>query len=242
MIFHRYGMVLRLGCRTYSALSVALKVCIGLMVIDAIIELAFVSISMRWMRSKAGPLFWHFMASGSKHRLSALPRHLITEHLHTMNAAAGTAFVHIGLMGFMALVLRDWAQYRPGKHAKYCRRFYYFWLVSHLPALLLTFATMIYVFAITIGRASEKIDVQAAVKLDGKPYDLNRWTPDGWLTAVLEMNVIKGSEEIEAQLKFMKTWLWNLPTVFLLQSGVTMLALLDYNRWVIKPRLQDGAY
>ncbi|KAI0453791.1 hypothetical protein F5B21DRAFT_504883 [Xylaria acuta] len=240
MIFHVDGMVLRLGSRTYSVTSIALKACIGLMMIDAIIEVSFVSSSIAWLQDMAGRKFLHFVASGSKHRLSVLPLHLVTEHLQTINGASGTAFALVGLGGIAALVLRDWAQYRVGRVAKSCRYFYYLWLSCNMPALLLTGATVIYVFAITNERAGQKISVPEAVSLNGSPYDLNNWTPAGWFSAVLKLKLLRDRADIERQLAMMKAWLYNLPTMFLFQSGVTVLGYMDYSRWFIKPRLPEG--
>ncbi|KAI1750336.1 hypothetical protein F4782DRAFT_509985 [Xylaria castorea] len=240
MTFHLDGMELRLGSRTYSATSVALNVCIGLLMIDAIIEVSFVTSSLAWLHDKAARKFLHFAAYGSKHRLPMLPSHLIIEHLHTANGAAGTAFALVGLGGLLALMLRNWAQYRTGRLARFCRYFYYIWLSCNMPALLLTGATIIYVFALTNGRAGQKIYVPEAVNLNGRPYDLNNWTPDGWLSAVLKLKLLRGRVDMEKELTVMKGWLYNLPTMFLFQSGVTVLGYMDYNRWVMKPRLPEG--
>ncbi|KAI8945947.1 hypothetical protein F4801DRAFT_97073 [Xylaria longipes] len=240
MIFHVDGMVLRLGSRTYSATSVALKACIGLLMIDAIVEVAFVSSSLAWLHDPTGHKFLHFVAYGSKHRLPVLPLHFITEHLHTCNGAAGTALALVGSGGIAALLLRDWAQYRTGEAAKCCRYLYYLWLSCNLPALLYTGAIIIYVFALTNARAGQKLYIPEAVNLNGSAYDLNNWTPDGWFSAVLKLKLLRDRADIEWQLAVMRGWLYNLPTMFLFQSGVTVLGYMDYNRWIIKPRLPEG--
>ncbi|KAI1734098.1 hypothetical protein F4680DRAFT_439438 [Xylaria scruposa] len=211
MSFHVDSIALRLGSRTHSATSVALKACIGLLMIDAIIEVSFVSSSLTWLHDKAARKLLHFAAEGSKHRLPMLPRHLIIEHLRTANGTAGTAFALVGLGGILALVLRNWAQYRTGKLARFCRYFYYIWLSCNMPALLLTGATIIYVFALTNGRAGQKIYVLEAVNLNGHPYDLNNWTPDGWFSAVLRLKLLRDRMDIEGQLTVMRGWLYNLP-------------------------------
>ncbi|KAI0183889.1 hypothetical protein EV127DRAFT_506261 [Xylaria flabelliformis] len=233
-------MALRLGSRTYSVTSVALKVSIGLLMIDAIVEVSFVSSSLTWLHDKAARKLLHFAAYGSKHRLPMLPRHLIIEHLRTANGAAGTAFALVGVGGILALILRNWAQYRTGRLPRFCRYFYYIWLSCNMPALLLTGATIIYVFALTNGHASQRIYVLEAVNLNGRPYDLSNWTPDGWFSAVLRLKLLRDRMEIEKQLTVMRGWLYNLPIMFLFQSGVTVLGYMDYNRWVMKPRLPEG--
>ncbi|KAI0483470.1 hypothetical protein F4859DRAFT_512128 [Xylaria cf. heliscus] len=240
MLFRVDGMVLRLGSRTYSATSVALKACIVLLMIDSIIEVSFVMSTIAWLHHEASARPLRFVANGTKHRLPALPLHLVTGHLLTTNGAAATAFTLVATGGMAALLLRDWAQYRTGKGPKACRYFYYFWLSANMPALLLTGATIIYVFALTNGRAGQKIYVPEAVNLNGRPYDLNNWTPDSWFSAVLQLKLTRDRAEIVRKLIVMKGWLYNLPPMFLFQSTVTVLGYMDYNRWVIKPRMREA--
>ncbi|KAI0438342.1 hypothetical protein F4803DRAFT_555134 [Xylaria telfairii] len=242
MVFQVDGMVVRLGSHTYAATSVALKTFIVLMMIDAIIEASLVCSSIGWLNDVARGRVLRFVTYGSKYRLPALPRHLIRDPLHTSNGAAGTAFAFVGLGGLAVLTLRDWAQYRTGTGPKCCRIFYYLWVSANTPALFFTGATMVYVLVLSNTRAGQKIHVQKAVNLHGRPYDLDDWPPDVWFSAVLDLKLTQDRGEIAKQLGVMRAWIYNLPLMFLFQSTVTVLGYMDYNRWTIKPRAPGGVH
>ncbi|KAJ2977618.1 hypothetical protein NUW58_g7756 [Xylaria curta] len=196
--------------RKYSIIPATLKLCIGLLVIDSIIELALVGDTTHWLGDTVGHKNFHFLSDGSRHRLPWLPSHFIIDPVHTSNGAAATIIVAVGAGSVASLWLRNWAQYRTGETPKYCRYFYYIWLSSNVPGLLLTGAALVYVFATTNARAGQQIDVALAVDLDGRPYNRGTWTPQGWFSAVLELRLLRNREEIVKHLSIMKGWQYNL--------------------------------
>ncbi|KAI0399134.1 hypothetical protein F4802DRAFT_603260 [Xylaria palmicola] len=226
--------------RTPSVTSIVLRVFTGLLILDSLIELSFISSTISWLDDTARHKIFRFVAYGSKHHLSGLPRHLIVDHADLGNGAAATALVVVGFGGIISILLRNWAQYRKGELAKLCRYFYYLWLAFNIPALIFTSAALIYVFAVTNARAGQRIDTPLAVNLNGRTYDRGIWTPVDWFSAVLRLRLTRDREEILKHLTIMRGWQYNLITMFLLQLGETFFALMDYKLWTRKPRLPEA--
>ncbi|KAI0104025.1 hypothetical protein GGR51DRAFT_240416 [Nemania sp. FL0031] len=193
-----------------SATSIALRVCIGLLVIDAIIEMAFASSTAAWLDHTAGPTAFRFVAYGRKHPLAGHPRHFVVGQVHTSNAAAVAALILVGFGSVVSLRLRNWAQHRKGKLAKCSRYFYYLWLSFSVPALLLTSVALIYVFAVTSTGMNQKISTALAVNENSRPYSRGTWTPQSWFSAVLRLELVRGREDIVKQLVVMQGWQYNL--------------------------------
>ncbi|KAI1274714.1 hypothetical protein F5Y07DRAFT_401193 [Xylaria sp. FL0933] len=233
MIFHRERSPL-----TPSATSVALRVSIGLLVLDSIIEIALASSSTAWINNTARHKIFRFIAYGSRHHLSGLPREFISNQIDTSNGAATTAFF-IGILGFLCLWLRNLTQYRTGGFAKFSRYFYYFWVSLNIPALLLTGAAVAYVLAITKEKKGQTIDTALAVDLNGSTYSQGTWTPQSWFAAVLGLHLTRDREDIARHLNIMRGWQYNLLTMFSLQLPQAILAFMDYNRWIHKPKLPE---
>ncbi|KAI1122375.1 hypothetical protein F5Y10DRAFT_76648 [Nemania abortiva] len=226
--------------RALSATSAALRVCVGLLVIDAIIEMAFASSTTAWLDHTASHTAFRFVANGRKHPLSGHPRHFIVDQVHTSNAAAVAALIIVGFGSAVSLRLRDWAQHRKGQLAKGCRYFYYLWLSFNVPAVLLTGVALIYVFAVTNTRTTQKISTALAVNENSRPYSRGTWTPQSWFAAVLRLELVRGKEDIVKQLVVMQGWQYNLVPMFVLQLSETVLAFMDYNRWIREPRLPEA--
>ncbi len=107
------------------SVSLALRVAIALLMIDAIIELAFISSTVSWLHLTAGGTF-AVNYGGSTFALIGKPSHLMVDQGHTSNGAAGTAFIVIGLGGIVAL----WLQSRPALAQRWFGRgLYGGWLV-----------------------------------------------------------------------------------------------------------------
>ncbi|KAI1175647.1 hypothetical protein F4777DRAFT_598389 [Nemania sp. FL0916] len=202
--------------------------------------MAFASSTIAWLDNTSNLKAFQFIAYGHKHRLAGYPRHYIIDQVHTSNAAAVVSLIIVGFGSASALFLRDWAQYRTGKIAKYCRYFYYLWLSCSVPALLLTGVALIYVFAVTNTQAGQKISTSLAVNESGHPYSRGTWTPQSWFRAVLRLELVRRREEIVKQLTVMNGWQYNLIPMFLLQLSETALAFMDYNRWIHEPILSQA--
>jgi len=156
-----------------ASTSTALKVALGLLMVDAILELAFISSMVAWLHRTASGTF-AINTGSSTFDLRGEPLNLMTDQGHTSNGAAGTAFVLIGCGGILALFLRS----RSGFHSSAFSKFiYYAWVALNIPALLLTLGALAYVFAVTRAHAGQTIDVNAAVALNGVKYPFDTWTP-----------------------------------------------------------------
>ncbi|KAI1424621.1 hypothetical protein F5Y12DRAFT_715022 [Xylaria sp. FL1777] len=222
-----------------SATSIALRLSIGLLMLDSLIEIALAGNTTAWLSDTVRHKIFHFTAYGSRHHLYGLPLYLISNQIDTSSGAAITAFIVIGIWGFLSLWLRNLTQYRRGKFAKFSRYFYYLWVSFNVPALILTGAALTYVFTVTNARAGQRIDTALAVNLNGSPYYVNTWTPQSWFSAVLRLKLTRDREDIARHLNVMRGWQYNLIPMFLLQLAETVLAFLDYNRWIQKPKLPE---
>ncbi|KAI0835098.1 hypothetical protein F5Y06DRAFT_277371 [Hypoxylon sp. FL0890] len=219
-----------------SRLSLALKVAIGVLMVDSIIELSFVSSMVAWLHRTASKGF-EFNFDGSTHLLNGEPLNVMVNQGHTSNGAAGTAFVLIGLGGILALSLRYWSRKISGALGTFSRFIYYFWVSVNVPAFLLTTGALAYVFAVTNAHEGQTIDPQLAASLNGARYPSDTWTPQNWFTAVLQLDLVNARDDIRSHLRVMRGWQYNLIPMFIIQLGVTVLALWEFVNW----RKQDRA-
>ncbi|KAI2778267.1 hypothetical protein F4815DRAFT_244379 [Daldinia loculata] len=213
-----------------SRLSLALKVAVGLLMVDSIIELAFVSSMVAWLHRTASKGFL-FNYGGSTYHLVGEPVHMMTDQGHTSNGAAGTAFVLIGLGGILALLLRCWSPNKYGGLGSFARFIYYLWVLLNIPATLLTTGALAYVFAVTNAHEGQSIDVPLATTLDGSKYPLKFWTPQNWFSAVLQLDLVDARNDIEIHVRVMRGWQYNLIPMFIVQLGVTILAVWEFLGW-----------
>ena len=210
-----------------SCISVALAAALILLTLFSALEMALVSSMVYWLHYRAGQDFT-VAYNSSFFSLHGKPLTLLGDQGHTSNGAAGTAFLLVGLGGFLAL----WARGR-GKHG---RRFYHFWLSMTLISALLSLAAMMYTVFLTTRHANQNIDIALASTLHNRPYPdyvayaLDAWTPENWFTAVLQLPLAKPSEirDIKSHLVVMMAWRWNLMAVAGFGVDVCWLACVDY--------------
>ncbi|KAI0113429.1 hypothetical protein F4814DRAFT_346622 [Daldinia grandis] len=213
-----------------SGLPLALKVSIGLLIADSVIELAFVSSMVSWLHRTASKGFL-FNYGGSTYPLAGTPDHIMTDQGHTSNGAAGTAFVLIGVGGMVALLLRSWSQNKNGRSRTFAQSIYYLWVSLNIPALLVTTGALAYVFAVTKAHEEQSIDVPLATTLNGSNYPLEFWTPQNWFSAVLQLDLVDARDDIESHARVMRGWQYNLIPMFILQLSVTILAVWEFFGW-----------
>lgn len=209
---------------------------LALLMIDAIIELSFISSMVAWLHSTAGGEFEVIapdMQDTMSFSLHGKPKNLLVNQGHTSNGAAGTAFVLVGIGGILVLALRHRAS--NSRSAKLVTSLYYAWLVSTILSALLTLAALAYTFAVTNQTRGQSIDVATAASLDNRPYPnyvaypTDDWTPETWFEAVLDLTLVDRSQrtDIEHHLTIMRAWRWNLIPMFLLGVGLSVVAVLD---------------
>nr|POE63118.1 hypothetical protein CFP56_04021 [Quercus suber] len=209
----------------------ALYVALALLMVDSIIELALISSMVSWLHQRAGRDF-EVNDLASTFPLHGKPENLLLNQGHTSNGAAGTAFVLIGIGGFLALWLRSHSNFRSSKITGI---WYHFWLVMTLLSMLLTLSALIYTFVITAAHRNQSIDVALASSLDNHPYPnfvaypKDAWTPENWFSAVLQLDLPLASDrdDIRQHLVLMRGWRWNLIPMFLLGLAVCGLAVIN---------------
>lgn len=208
------------------SISLALKAAIGVLMVDSIIELSFISSMVAWLHKVASKTF--LVANrdtGSTFRFRGEPLHILVDQGHTSNGAAGTAFVLIGLGGILSLWLRN----RPGKFG---RTLYSAWLVCNVLALMLTIGALGYVFSVTNAHRGQVIRVTSDAFEHAK-YPTGTWTPQNWFAALLELDIANSDvrSDIASHLRVMRGWQYNLIPLFLIQLVETVLAIMDGLRW-----------
>lgn len=225
-----------------APLTLALTGAIGLLMIDSIIELSFITSMVSWLHRRAGRDF-SVQYDGTTFPLHGKPLHLLVDQGHTSNGAAGTAFVLIGLGGLLALYIRRF---------KFGNPVYYFWLVMTILSTLLTLTALIYTFVLTENHEGQTIDASVAAGLDNKPYPnmvpypRDEWTPENWFVAVLKLPLANQGDvsDIESHLRVMRGWRWNLIPMLLLGLAVCILALVEgfVRRREQTPVVKGGKY
>ncbi|KAJ9143190.1 hypothetical protein NKR19_g6957 [Coniochaeta hoffmannii] len=207
--------------------SIALKAAIGVLMVDSIIELSFISSMVAWLHSTASGSFAIISDNGDSYKLRGEPLHLLVDQGHTSNGAAGTAFVLIGLGGILSIWLRSRA-------GRFGHAVYYSWVVCNILALMLTVGALGYVFSVTNSHRGQVIDQGLARTLDGRAkYQLNSWTPQNWFSALLKLRFADASvrSDVASHYRVMLGWQYNLIPLFLVQLVETVLAVMDCRRW-----------
>lgn len=221
-----------------ASTDLALKVLIGLLMVDSAIELALISSMVAWLLDRASGTFEiNNGAAAASFPLLGEPLHLLVDQGHTSNGAAGTAFVLVGVGSIIALWLRRRA-YR-GRAPKLGMAFYYLWLVITVLSALLTLAALIYAFILTYKHAGQSIDVALASTLNNQAssdyvaYPLDQWTPENWFQAILDLDLSHDSDrsDITLYLHIIRGWRWNLIPLFFLGLLVCASAVADALRW-----------
>ncbi|EME87095.1 uncharacterized protein MYCFIDRAFT_210690 [Pseudocercospora fijiensis CIRAD86] len=223
-----------------APLNLALKLAIGLLMIDSIIELSFISSMVSWLHRRAGRDF-QISYNNSTFPLHGKPANLLLNEGHTSNGAAGTAFVLIGLGGILALYLRHHASRPNAKLRSLSQAWYHFWLIMTIPSTLLTLAALIYTFVLVNAHQNQTINLELASQLNNHPYPnyvaypLEKWTPQNWFQAVLQLPLANSSDRrnIESHVRVMEGWKWNLIPMFVIGfsvSGIAFAEAMAYRR------------
>ncbi|KAM0264923.1 hypothetical protein ACHAQJ_000439 [Trichoderma viride] len=208
------------------AVSLPLAIALGALMIDGVLELAFITSMVAWLHDTASGTFT-VNFNGSTFELYGEPKHFLVDQGHSSNGAAGTAIILIGFGG----ILTFWLKSRPSILGhKFTSFLYGAWLVLLGLALMLTIASLGYVFSVTNAHKGQTIDVQVASTTGNHKYALDTWTPQNWFTAMLELDLANESQrnDIASHLRVMRGWQYNLIPLFLIQLTTTILAGLDF--------------
>jgi hypothetical protein len=102
---------------------------------------------------------------------------------------------------------------------------------------MLTLAALIYTFVLTAQTDDQTINLTvAAANPEPLMYPLDKWTPENWFVAVLDLPLARDSDrsKISNNLRLMRGWRWNLIPLFILGVVVASLAvweLVGGRRW-----------
>lgn len=205
--------------------STPLYIAVGLLMVDSIIELSFISSMVSWLHRRAGKSF-DVAYNDSSYSLHGKPVGLLVDHGHTSNGAAGTAFVLVGLEGLLILWLRS----RPRLGTKgFVKGLYHSWLVMTVLSALFTLAALVATFVITSNHGGQIIDQGVASQLHNQPYPnyvaypLNSWTPENWFNAVLKLDLVHSSDRSDIDLH-----------VAVMRVGGTILFLCSLLGWRLR--------
>ncbi|KAH7131684.1 hypothetical protein B0J13DRAFT_529661 [Dactylonectria estremocensis] len=209
------------------ASRVLLYAALALLMVVAIIELSFISTMVGFLHGPASGTFG-FLYNGSTYQLHGHPKNLIADQGHTSNGAAGTAFVLVGLGGFLVLWLRS----RPNA-GKFSNFLYRAWLVINVLSLLLVLTALIYTFVVTSKYSGQSINPAVAAGLKNRKYYLDSWTPQGWFSAVLGLDLVDDDmrSTIANRLRIMRGWQYNLIPFFVIHLAETGIALWDAKQY-----------
>ncbi len=86
----------------------SLAVLVPVLMVDAIIELSFISAMVGFLKGRGSKSFEVSYPTGEIFELHGTPQNPLENQGHTSNGAAGTAFVLIGIGGLLAI----WLQHR----------------------------------------------------------------------------------------------------------------------------------
>ncbi|KAK0356592.1 hypothetical protein LTR91_014496 [Friedmanniomyces endolithicus] len=214
--------------RTASrAMSLALYIFIAILMLDCALEMGLLSATVYWLHYRAGKDFIINNPGGGIFSLHGKPAGLLVDQGHTSNGAAGTAFVAVGLIGIFAFCLRRRARRtantRPHKFATFM---YNFWFTIVILNTLLCLGALLYTFYLTLTHEHQHMNIVLASGLNNRPYpnyvaypDL-LWTPENWLTAVLELPLASSGDRTNIQLflTVQKIWRYNLVPMLILQT------------------------
>jgi len=214
--------------------------------VDAIIELSFISSMVSWLHRRAGSYFLVYDVDPTLHSdatsaetfsLHGKPEYMVADQGHASNGAAGTAFVLVGFGGILVLALRNRME-KQGRNSSAVNGLYYAWLVTIVLSTLVTLGALIATFVITNKHANQMINITFAANLNNQPYPnmvpypLLEWTPENWYSAVLALDLVSASDRtnISHHLQVMKGWRYNLIPLFLLGLWLCVVAVLDMRR------------
>lgn len=211
-----------------------LVIAMGLLMIDAAIEMGFLITMVRFLHARAGKFFTIDAPNGA-FDLHGKPRGLIVDQGHTSNGAAGTALILVGILGLLVI----WYNNRRMKRHQATSHSVVFksWVAMTILSVLLTLSALIYTFVVTAQTNNQSIDLTiAAANPEPGFYPLDNWTPENWFIAVLALPLAHDSDrrDIRNNLRLMRAWRWNLIPLFILGLVVSSLALKELfagRRW-----------
>ncbi|KAK4162282.1 hypothetical protein QBC43DRAFT_215770 [Cladorrhinum sp. PSN259] len=214
--------------RTKSLLG-PITLVLALLSIDAAISLALVSSMVAFLHGYGSGPFEIRNPGGSNILLAGHPANLITNQGHTTNGAGGTALILVGVGGIIALLLERRARNRFARSSPV----FYIWAVIVVLSCLLSLAALVYTFVETSITDNQSINL-AVAQANQAPtrYPLDRWTPENWYMAVLDLSLVDPRDRsgITTNLRLMRGWRWNTIPLFVLGLVLAILVIVEVVR------------
>jgi hypothetical protein len=199
---------------------------LGLLMIDAIIEVGFIGSMVGYLHQAHNDVPFQINAPQGSFQLFPKPAHPIVNQGHTSNGAAGTAFVLVGIGGFLVLWHLRRRERKNVTHRP--SRLFLTWTIFTFLSVLLTVTAIIYTFVVTNQTDNQTINFAIASANSGLPYPEDQWTPENWYKAVLKLPFAEPSQkgDIRFHVHLMTAWRWNLIPLLILGVAVACLAAL----------------
>lgn len=157
---------------------------------------------------------------GNTIQLAVEPKHLWTDQGHESNGVAGYGFF-LGLYGlFVAWRLGRRTSNTFSKNLLALA-------ILQLLAVLFTLSAIIFVFLVTNQTKGQQILPDIARSYE--PYPADKWTPETWFKAVLDLPLVSQShrDNISSKVTNMVVWRWMLIPIFLADIVALSVSALE---------------
>ncbi|KAF2715477.1 hypothetical protein K504DRAFT_366523 [Pleomassaria siparia CBS 279.74] len=156
-------------------------------------------------------------------QLKVEPKHVWTDQGHTSNGVAGYGFF-LGLFGLYVA----WKQRRA--QGKTPSKSLLALLVLQFLAVLFTLSAVIFVFLVTYQTKGQTILESVARAAAGTGYPENKWTPETWFKAVLDLPLANQHQHdnIKSKVTNMVVWKWMLIPIFFADMAAFSFTAIEY--------------
>lgn len=218
--------------KTIRSVRISLYVSMALLMVSAILEMAFASATVQWLISitaeqRQYPISFYHNDDIISY-LPAVPMRLDTIPGHVSNAIGGTNLVLVGFLGIIALVLRSRKTFQTSRLSK---TWYHIWILLLTISALFTSVGLIYVYTSITAYTDPSIDGSGLISSDDqyRPYPYDNWTLLSWFSAVANSRFRNASDEndVVRHLQLIKGWIFNIIPLFLLCWTVLGLRIAD---------------
>lgn len=213
-----------LSIRLFTYISV------GLLLIDATIELALVGTTLTWRNGQTSG--WFDIARGeSIHNIYGRPPEEYAIPTYISLAAAVVAFVLIGLGGVLCFILQSGLDL---SRRLWTRVIYGLWIVLLTPSAVLTLAALTLTWLVNDSIGG--LDSLSIIYSDGP------WTLEIWLNAILQQKLIheRDRDEIDRQVAIIRGWRINLVSLFIIGVATSVFGRWDaFQRHKVSSKRND---
>lgn len=202
-----------------------------LLMIDSAIELALISSMVGYLHRSGANQYPFKNSANTISLINAKPKGLLTNEGHTSNGAAGTSLVLICFGGFLVL-WRERTRARNSKASQGLSKIFLTYTIFTILAFLLTLSGLIYTFVVYNQTSGQHINKAVAAQFEHHAYPLDKWTPQTWTIALLDLPVTSATDAsyLRGWLRVMQGWRWNLIPMLLINLAVAALTVKECAR------------